>query len=98
MAAKPLSEKQAQAFVGAVKSDVRQPLSKLGDGGGLFLAVAPQGGKPVWRLKYRLGGKEQLYTLGAYPALGLAATRQERDRLRQQILDKPINLTVVRGP
>ncbi|HTB21774.1 MAG TPA: integrase arm-type DNA-binding domain-containing protein [bacterium] len=95
MAAKPLSEKQVQAFVAAVKSGVRRPLSKLGDGGGMFLTVTT-GGKPVWRLKYRLGGKEQLYTLGAYPGLRLAAARQERDRLRQQILDKPINLTAVR--
>ena len=32
---------------------------KLFDGGGLFLLVAPAGGK-WWRLKYRFGGKEKL--------------------------------------
>jgi hypothetical protein len=30
---------------------------RLFDGGGLYLEVAPSGGK-WWRLKYRVGGKE----------------------------------------
>lgn len=44
---------------------------KLTDGGGLFLLVTPAGGK-LWRLKYRIGGKEKLLSLGQYPAVPLA--------------------------
>lgn len=34
----------------------REKLYKLFDGGSLFLAVTPAGGKH-WRLQYRVGGK-----------------------------------------
>lgn len=36
---------------------------KLFDGGGLYLAVTPKGGK-WWRLKYRFNNKEQRLALG----------------------------------
>ena len=39
---------------------------KMGDSGGLFLQVTPSGGK-LWRLKYRLAGKEKLLAIGATP-------------------------------
>ncbi len=42
---------------------------KLFDGGGLFLLLSPAGGK-WWRLKYRVGGKEKLMSLGSYPDVG----------------------------
>ncbi len=51
---------------------------KLFDGGGLFLLVAPNGGK-WWRLKYRFGGKEKLISVAriktrllreVFPAIG----------------------------
>jgi len=45
--------------------------NKLGDGGGLFLLVTETGSK-LWRSKFRLGGKEGLFSIGAYPAVGLA--------------------------
>jgi len=44
---------------------------KLTDGKGLFLLVAPSGGK-LWRWKYRFEGKEKLMPLGAYPDVSLA--------------------------
>ena len=37
------------------------------DGGGLFIEVLPGGGK-VWRLRYRLFGKQEKVSLGEYPA------------------------------
>lgn len=40
---------------------------KLGDSGGLFLLVQPSGGK-LWRLKYRLEGREKKLGIGVYPA------------------------------
>ncbi|CAE6747613.1 tyrosine-type recombinase/integrase [Paraburkholderia domus] len=55
---------------------------KLFDGGGLFLLVAPTGGK-LWRLKYRYGGKEKLLALGAYPAVSLKDARERRDDARR---------------
>ena len=56
------------------------------DAGGLFMIVAPSGGK-WWRLKYRFGGKEKLLSLGTYPEVGLAKARTKRDRAREQVAD-----------
>jgi len=47
---------------------------KLTDGQGLYLLVTPAGGK-LWRLKYRLAGKEKLAAFDAYPEVRLAAMR-----------------------
>lgn len=40
---------------------------KLTDGGGLYLELTP-GGNKLWRYRFRLGGKENTYAVGAYPA------------------------------
>lgn len=55
---------------------------RLWDGGGLYLEVAPTGGK-WWRLKYRHGGKEKRLSLGTYPDTGLADARAKRDEARK---------------
>jgi integrase len=47
---------------------------KLSDTGGLYLYVTVAGGKP-WRLKYRLGGRERLLSIGPYSSIGLADAR-----------------------
>lgn len=39
---------------------------RLFDGGGLYLEIAPAGGK-WWRLKYRFGGKERRGSVGNRP-------------------------------
>lgn len=57
---------------------------KLADGAGLYLLVTPAGGK-LWRLKYRLAGKEKLLAFGAYPEVTLADARRRRDEAREQI-------------
>ena len=57
---------------------------KLFDGGGLFLLVTPAGGK-WWRLKYRNGGKEKLFSLGTYPEIGLKDARERRELARKLI-------------
>lgn len=57
---------------------------KLFDGGGLFLLVAPNGGK-WWRLKYRFGGKEKLISVGCYPEVSLKGARDRRDEHRKQL-------------
>lgn len=55
---------------------------KLTDSGGLHLEVRPSGAK-LWRYRYRIAGKENLFALGEYPALGLADARTERDKARK---------------
>lgn len=57
---------------------------KLFDTQGLFLLVNPSGGK-WWRLKYRLGGKEKLFSLGTYPQVSLAEARERRDKARKLV-------------
>ncbi|MFT0170957.1 tyrosine-type recombinase/integrase [Paraburkholderia mimosarum] len=59
---------------------------KLFDGGGLFLLIAPTGGK-LWRLKYRFDGKEKLLALGAYPDVSLKKAREHRDEARKLLAD-----------
>lgn len=55
---------------------------KLFDGGGLYLEVAPAGGK-WWRLKYRFQGKEKRISLGVYPAIGLKDARERREQAKK---------------
>jgi integrase len=57
---------------------------KLYDAGGLYLLIAPSGGKH-WRFKYRHLGKEQLLACGSFPDVGLKEARRRRDGARQQI-------------
>jgi integrase len=66
------------------KSKPAPKARKLSDGGGLFLLIAPTGGK-LWRLKYRFGGKEKLLALGAYPHVTLARAREQRDEAKRQL-------------
>lgn len=48
------------------------------DEGGLFVEVMP-GGAKVWRLRYRLAGKQEKVTLGDYPTYSLGEARTWRD-------------------
>jgi len=55
---------------------------RLFDSGGLYLELAPSGGR-WWRLKYRHGGKEKRLSLGTYPDTTLKAARERRDEARK---------------
>ncbi len=58
--------------------------SKLSDGKGLYLLVNPGDyGSKLWRLKYRYGGKERVYSIGAYPDVTLEKAREKRDEARE---------------
>ena len=59
---------------------------KLFDGGGLYLEVAPHGGK-WWRLKYRFEGKEKRLSLGVYPDVTLKDARTRRDEARRLLVN-----------
>ncbi len=50
-------------------------------GGGLFLEVMP-GGAKAWRLRYRLGGKQEKATLGDYPTYSLVEACTWRDECK----------------
>jgi Arm DNA-binding domain len=53
----------------------------LTDGGGLVLEVMPTGSK-TWRFKFRLNGKREKVTIGAYPALTIRQARDRHEELR----------------
>ena len=55
---------------------------KLADSKGLYLLVTASGSK-LWRLKYRIDGKEKKLALGSYPEVGLKLARARRDAARQ---------------
>ncbi|UCV14126.1 tyrosine-type recombinase/integrase [Quatrionicoccus australiensis] len=65
-------------------SKPREKAYKVADEKGLFLLVNP-GGSRLWRLKYRIDGKEKLMALGAYPDVGLKDARDKRDEARKLI-------------
>lgn len=58
--------------------------ARLYDGGGLYIEIAPAGGK-WWRFKYRIGGKEKLLSLGTYPETSLKEAREKRTAARKQV-------------
>ncbi len=58
---------------------------KLFDGGGLYIEIAPSGGK-WWRYKFRFGGKEQRLSLGTYPDVGLKEARALHAIERQKLV------------
>ena len=55
--------------------------AKLADGGGLYLEVRPTGSK-LWRFRYRIAGKENVFAIGEYPSIGLAEARAEHGKAR----------------
>lgn len=59
----------------------REKEYKLSDSGGLYLLITPAGGK-LWRLKFRVDGREKKLAIGAYPAIGLSDARKRRDDAR----------------
>lgn len=59
---------------------------RLFDAGGMYLEIAPNGGK-WWRLKYRHLGKEKRMSLGVYPDVGLKIARERRNEARKLLTD-----------
>lgn len=66
------------------KAKPRAKPYKIADGGGLFLLVNPNGSR-LWRMKYRVDGKEKLLSFGSYPDLSLQNARRARESAREQI-------------
>jgi integrase len=54
---------------------------KLTDSNGLYVEVRPTGAK-LWRYRYKLDGKENVFAIGEYPEISLQAARTARDTAR----------------
>lgn len=59
---------------------------KMADALGLLLLVQPSGGK-LWRLKYRVEGREKKLGFGTYPEFSLSDARLRRDDAREMIAE-----------
>lgn len=57
---------------------------KLSDSHGLYLEIAPAGGK-WWRYKYRIDNKEKRISLGVYPQVSLKEARDLLDEARKLV-------------
>jgi integrase len=58
----------------------------LADAKGLYLYVAPGGGK-LWRCDYAFNGKRRTASFGKYPLISLAQAREKRDEIKQAIAE-----------
>jgi integrase len=56
--------------------------ARLWDSGGLYVEVAPSGGK-WWRWNYRFEGKEKRVSFGTFPDVSIRAARDKRDDARK---------------
>jgi integrase len=57
---------------------------KLTDGRGLYLEMRPTGAR-LWRYRYRIGGKENVFALGAYPDVSLVQAREDLQAARRLV-------------
>ncbi|MBJ7536998.1 tyrosine-type recombinase/integrase [Marinomonas transparens] len=57
---------------------------KVFDGDRLYLHVRVSG-KKYWRVRFKLRGKDGLFTIGEYPMVSLYQARRERDKVAEQI-------------
>ena len=87
-------------FLGVILRGARMPLSdtkirslkpkkkpyKVSDQGGLYISVQPHGSK-LWRLKYRVNGREKSMSYGPYPLISLKEAREKRDRDKKILLE-----------
>lgn len=59
---------------------------KISDGGGLYLLVAPCGGR-YWRYNYRFAGRQKTVALGIYPDIPLERARERHQRARAMLAE-----------
>lgn len=85
-----LTDKAVKAFVAKAECG-----KKLADGGGLHLFITPAGGA-TWRIKYRIDGKEKIYSIGPYPLVSLSAARVELSEVKALLLENKDPVTARR--
>jgi integrase len=54
--------------------------------GGLYLVLQPSGAKS-WALRYRAAGTPKKFTIGSYPAIGLAGARKRAQKALAEVVD-----------
>ena len=57
---------------------------KVRDSNGLYLLVQPSGSR-LWRYRYRINGRENVYALGDYGQMSLQEAREARDAARKLV-------------
>jgi integrase len=67
-----------------VDAQPREKMYRLFDGSGLYLEVTPQGGKR-WRIRYHFAGRDQLLSLGTFPAVSLKYARRRCLEIRTRL-------------
>ena len=82
MAVNILSDKAVSAAIKAAADGGKA--RKISDGAGLHLEARPTGAG-WWRLRYYVGGREGMLSLGTYPDVSLKDARQRRDAARKLI-------------
>jgi len=75
-----LSRKLTDMRLRRLKS--RRIVRKISDGGGLYVLVAPTGGR-YWRYNYRFDGKQKTIALGIYPDVSLDQARARHQAARR---------------
>lgn len=66
------------------KTKATDKVQEFADGGGLYLYVAPTGGK-LWRMDYRFEGKRKTLSFGSYPVVSLKEAHARRDDAKAKI-------------
>jgi integrase len=87
---KKITDRAIKSFV--AKAEVGK---KLACGGGLHLFITAAG-NATWRVKYRIDGKEKIYSIGMYPSISAAAAVVERDEVKAQIRENKDPVTQLR--
>ncbi len=77
---KPLSDVEIK------RAKPKEKQYKLYDGGGLLLIIRPNG-KKVFKVRYKLDGKDTEKTLGEYPILSLANARKRLIEIKEMLLE-----------
>lgn len=57
---------------------------RLTDGNGLYIEITTSG-KKHWRYRYKINGKENIFSIGEYPKISLQAARKARDEARELV-------------
>lgn len=68
------------------KTKPKDKACKLGDSGGLYLLVMPNGHRG-WRIKVRFAGREKRLMFGAYPDTTLLHARAMRENAAKLLRD-----------
>lgn len=75
--------KFTDAYFRSKKPDRAKPY-KVRDANGLYLLVQKNGSR-LWRYRYRINGRENVFALGDYAEMGLQEAREARDAARKLV-------------